>query len=303
MAAADSSIRALLGPHAVAPSKDESGRALDWIGWSIDLDTRLVSLSHRNYLRTVYAFFFVDVTAPISLNHVQRMASLAFATVRSPFARTTDSRYQNTYEYLAVVLGLLLVHRAGIRCCAYSLHGDSVSSLQWASQDRAASTLARRANIAFTTIACEVDALVADTVHVPGVANTVYDGLSRGLSAQSSAPNSTFHPAHALPSDFVFTDCLSVKIVFLSAKNISLRSSQSVWFSTDTDARLQLPRILFDWAKNANLHSTDHFVSYRTTPVDVTNPLSYARLRKVLQYTARLFGLDPTRRAVYWRTL
>lgn len=284
MAAADSSIRALLGPHAVAPSKDESGRTLDWIGWSIDLDTRLVSLSHRNYLRTVYAFFFVDVTAPISLNHVQRMASLAsrcstltrqmrpftkalydcaamysnghqlrrlsalaradvemwrwfllavhldpariarpiasfanretdlliqydsslsafavgvstvrgdsvsllaFATVRSPFARTTDSRYQNTYEYLAVVLGLLLVHRAGIRCCAYSLHGDSVSSLQWASQDRAASTLARRANIAFTTIACEVDALVADTVHVPGVANTVYDGLSRGLSAHA----------------------------------------------------------------------------------------------------------------------
>lgn len=107
--------------------------------------------------------------------------------------------------------------------------------------------------------------------------------------------HSTFHPAHALPSDFVFTECLSVKIVFLSAKNISLRSSQSVWFSTDTDARLQLPRILFDWAKNANLHSTDHFVSYRTTPVDVTNPLSYARLRKVLQHTARLFGLDPTR--------
>lgn len=282
MSSADLSIRALLGPHAVAPSKDESGRSLDWIGWSVNLDTRLVSLSHRNYLRTVYAFFFFDTTAPVSLHHVQRMASLAsrcstltrqmrpftkalydcaamysnnhqlrrlstlartdvemwrwyllaahldparisrpitsfaarstdlliqydsslsafavgisivadgtpslvaFAAVRSPFATTNDSRYQNTYEYLAVVLGLLLVHRAGIRCCAYSLHGDSVSSLQWAAQDRAASTLARRANIAFTTVACEVDALVADIVHVPGVQNTVYDGLSRGLSA------------------------------------------------------------------------------------------------------------------------
>lgn len=107
--------------------------------------------------------------------------------------------------------------------------------------------------------------------------------------------HSTFHPAHALPADFTFADCLSVKIVFLSAKNISLRSSQSVWFSTDTDARLQLPRILFDWASSANLRRTDHFVSYRATPTGGTMPLSYARLRKVLKHTARLFGLDPAR--------
>lgn len=282
MTAAHTAICNLLGPHAVAPSKDESGRALDWIGWYVDLDKRLVTLSRRNFLRTVYAFFFVDLQSPVTLHQVQRMASLAsrcstlarqmrpftkalydcaaqfssthqrrhltalartdvqmwrcfllavhfdpqrvarpiasfrpratdlliqydssltafavgvstvsadattlvaFTAITSPFKSTTDSSYQNTFEFLAVVLGLLLVHRAGLRSRAFSLHGDSISSLQWAAQDRAASTLARRANIAFTTVACAVDALVAETVHIPGVLNTTYDGLSRGRTA------------------------------------------------------------------------------------------------------------------------
>lgn len=111
----------------------------------------------------------------------------------------------------------------------------------------------------------------------------------------TDSAGSTFFPAHALPPDFHFTDCASVKIVFLSAKNISLRSSQSVWFSTSTDARIQLPRILFDWARTANLHRDDHFLSFRPTPTGQTCPLSYARLTKTLKFTARLFGLDPAR--------
>ena len=33
---------------------------------------------------------------------------LGFAVLPSPFMATTDSSYQNTYEYLAILLGLLL---------------------------------------------------------------------------------------------------------------------------------------------------------------------------------------------------
>jgi hypothetical protein len=108
---------------------------------------------------------------------------LAFTALTAPFAPTTDSSYQNSYEYLAVLLGLLLARRAHLRSFTYILLGDSVSSLHWAQNDRASSSLARRANIAFTLLACDIDASVAETIHVPGIVNTVYDGLSRGATA------------------------------------------------------------------------------------------------------------------------
>jgi hypothetical protein len=75
-------------------------------------------------------------------------------------------------EFLAVILGLLLAWRSNVRNFHYQLHGDSISSLAWAKADRVNSTLARRANIVFTTI----------TVHVPGTLNAIFDGLSSGLS-------------------------------------------------------------------------------------------------------------------------
>jgi hypothetical protein len=283
MTRTDAAVRGLLGPDAIAVHKDETGRALDWIGWSVDLDTRCVTLSRRNLLRTVYAFFSCEVSDPFTLQTVERLASLAsrcstlarqmrpytkslydcaamytshhqrrhltaaarvdilmwrtlliavhFDTVRvarpiesfrpspptvlieydaslsafgvgvsilapapphrmlgftalnAPFEPTVDSSFQNSYEYLAVVLGLLLARRAHLRSFTYVLAGDSVSSLRWARNDRAASTLARRANIAFTLLSCDIDASVADTIHVPGHENVVYDGLSRGATA------------------------------------------------------------------------------------------------------------------------
>lgn len=126
--------------------------------------------------------------------------------------------------------------------------------------------------------------------HIVRAAQVLFERRARHPRASS-----TFHPAHALPADFLFSECASVKIVFLTAKNISLRSSQSLWFSTGTPARIQLPRILFDWARSANLHHNDPFVSYRQQPHDASCPLSYSRFTKVLKFTAQLFGLEPDR--------
>lgn len=280
--AADHAICGLLGPSAVAAGKDESGRALDWIGWHVNLDTKCVTLSQRNLCLTTYAFFSFDLEQRLTLSQVQRMASLAsrcsllarqmrpytkalydcaslyasshiarrlsgpatsdvcmwraflvaahfdcerlarpivsflpraasvrmeydasltafavgvsvldgarvrllaFAALASPFPATEESRLQNTYEFLAVVLGLLLARRCRLANFSYDLLGDNVSSLRWASTDRAASSLARTANIALTVLASDIDAVVASTIHVPGVDNVTYDRLSRGASA------------------------------------------------------------------------------------------------------------------------
>jgi hypothetical protein len=50
----------LLGSKAVAKHKWESGRRVDTIGCAIDLDTLRVTVSRRNFLKTLYGFFSVD---------------------------------------------------------------------------------------------------------------------------------------------------------------------------------------------------------------------------------------------------
>ena len=108
----------------------------------------------------------------------------AFTAPMLPFTVSSDSSRQNTCEFLAVVLGLVLAATLDIRDASYTLFGDSVSSLAWATSGRVASTLAARANLALAALSVQLNADVADTVHVPGKLNTVYDGLSRGKTAE-----------------------------------------------------------------------------------------------------------------------
>jgi hypothetical protein len=107
---------------------------------------------------------------------------LAFARAPMEYGVAHDSSFQNTFEYLAVVLGLLLLVMRGEHDFTYQLYGDSMSSLAWVTADRVASSLALRANLAVVAISLHANAHVAETVHVPGVDNVVYDGLSRGAA-------------------------------------------------------------------------------------------------------------------------
>jgi hypothetical protein len=116
----------------------------------------------------------------LSTIHGGTMSLMAYTAVKFPFTVTTDSSYQNTYEYMAVLAGLLIARRLSLHTFSFTLHGDSVSSLQWASTGRAVSRLARRVNIVLALTGLHLRASLADTTHVPGVQNVVYDGLSRG---------------------------------------------------------------------------------------------------------------------------
>ena len=91
---------------------------------------------------------------------------------------------QNTMEFTAVVLGLLLAWRAKLSDFHYDLHGDNRSSLAWAQSDRVNSVLARKANIIFTTLSMHLNANLAEAEHIPGILNTTFDGLSRGVTPQ-----------------------------------------------------------------------------------------------------------------------
>jgi hypothetical protein len=77
MSRVDDEVRTLLGPESMAAEKGKSCRQLDMIGWLIDLDVQLVTISDRNFNKTLHAFFSFAIGEPVTLHQVQVMVSLA----------------------------------------------------------------------------------------------------------------------------------------------------------------------------------------------------------------------------------
>ena len=63
MSRVDDEVRTLLGSESVAAEKDKSGRRLDMIGWLIDLDAQLVTISEKNFNKTLHAFFSFNIVS------------------------------------------------------------------------------------------------------------------------------------------------------------------------------------------------------------------------------------------------
>ena len=67
----------LMGPDSIEQTKTESGRHLTFIGYDIDLDKRLVTISKRNIIRALYGFLNVDFTKPMKVKYMQKLTSWA----------------------------------------------------------------------------------------------------------------------------------------------------------------------------------------------------------------------------------
>ena len=70
-------IRQLLGEGALADEKTEAGRCVSVIGYTIDLDKRLVFISQRNHYRALYAFLSTDLSRCTTVKNLQKLGSLA----------------------------------------------------------------------------------------------------------------------------------------------------------------------------------------------------------------------------------
>lgn len=78
LAAAREKCVQLLGNGSVADDKTEHGRIIDFIGWEFDLETRVVSVARRNFMKTLYGMICMrgSETNP-TVREVQRVASWA----------------------------------------------------------------------------------------------------------------------------------------------------------------------------------------------------------------------------------
>ena len=276
-------IQALLGPDAENQGKREQGRRLDWLGWSMDLDLRTVTIAKHNFLKTMYEFFNFDVEGVVSVNKMETLASLAsrysmlcwamkpythqfysfisgtrntrksrkldslaqfdvlmwrsylvvlrldesthsrpfdsfcsspptirieydaslfgigvalstrtdvtvdewslevYSQIVLPYDLEGDSSYQNSCEFLAIVLGLAIAARLGHRNFTFHVCGDNTTSLAWATSGRVRSDRSRATAIMYTALVTRIGAHFGTSEHVRGVDNVIMDGLSRGL--------------------------------------------------------------------------------------------------------------------------
>lgn len=107
----DSICTSLMGPNSVETSKTESGRLLTFIGYDIDLDMELITISERNILRTMYAFLTVDFNQPMKVKTMQKLASLASRSSKinaymKPFVNVLYAEYAGKSEYASFALSV-----------------------------------------------------------------------------------------------------------------------------------------------------------------------------------------------------
>jgi hypothetical protein len=274
----------LLGSKAMAEDKWEWGRCIDWLGWRVDLDNRVVGIKRRNFMRALFGFFTVEEDTKIKVKTLERLASYAArysTTMRQmrpfttavysqfhgmrdqeatkfidsygklairiwrawlcllelrgpaysrgfdsfqcrepnaeirfdasltglgvsvwevageeerlvgvtglsfPFDLQGDSRFQNTAEFAAVVVGCVCLVKKGYVGQRIRLVGDSLTSLVWGQTERFRGLINLSASVAYTIIGGSFDLWVAEVRHVRGVDNEIHDKLSRGAHPQA----------------------------------------------------------------------------------------------------------------------
>lgn len=92
----------LLGPHSLNIKKDIIGRQIDWIGWGINLESMMVTISRKNLLKCIHGFFSVDVEKALSIKAIEKLASWS-------------SRYSLIFQTLKPLSATLHCEHSGFR--------------------------------------------------------------------------------------------------------------------------------------------------------------------------------------------
>ena len=102
-------IQHLLGKNAVAEHKTVFGTRLPVIGYEIDLITRQVCIMDKNVLRAVYSYLSVDLSRPVPVRYMMKLASYAsrygaICTEMRPLARALYTSFSGLSPNTAVTV-------------------------------------------------------------------------------------------------------------------------------------------------------------------------------------------------------
>jgi hypothetical protein len=111
-----------------------------------------------------------------------------------PFDLAGDASFQNTCEFIAIVIGFVMLARLGRNGVSIHLQGDSIASLTWSAKERFRGRNNRRAALVYILTGLRFDLSVHEenVEHVPGINNQFCDDLSRGVAVSHVAPSQWF---------------------------------------------------------------------------------------------------------------
>jgi hypothetical protein len=92
---------ALMGDGAVALEKSISGRVLDFIGWRVNLNSRLITLNERNFHKLLYGFWSVDIHASLSVLTLRQLSGRAarYQVILRPLKMLTSILFASHGEF------------------------------------------------------------------------------------------------------------------------------------------------------------------------------------------------------------
>ncbi len=104
------------------------------------------------------------------------------ANVRLPFDLRQQSKFQNSVELIAVVVGFVFLTQKGYWGVGIRLVGDSRTSLKWGLTERFKGVLGLGSTLACVALGTAFDLFLAESVHVAGKNNVLQGRQSRGIT-------------------------------------------------------------------------------------------------------------------------
>jgi hypothetical protein len=96
-----------------------------------------------------------------------------------------DSSYQNSMEFITIVVSLAILVSLGLRDITVVVQGDSTSALAWASKQKFKTSRCRVAALIYMRISMRCGVLVSAVTHQAGILQVYSDPLSRDESPES----------------------------------------------------------------------------------------------------------------------
>jgi hypothetical protein len=106
---------------------------------------------------------------------------IAVAGYQLPYDLGKDSSYQNTVEFIGIVIALCLLTSLGRGCGGIMIQGDSTTALSWSADERFKIGRSSAAAVFYMQLQQRYEIVISSTEHIAGAINPS-DPLSRGIS-------------------------------------------------------------------------------------------------------------------------
>ena len=166
-------------------------------------------------------FIIRNCDPQISIN--QFIGVVSAVSLDTPYILNGDSGFQNTMEFISILMGLYHIKCLGFTNTAIKLVGDNTSSLHWCDQERFRGGRSNGAAIAYICQVMNCGNEVIGTEYLEGKRNIHCDLLSRKKRPKSLGyPAEVCHPVHRDPKVHSILNLINPTLEHMNSDSITV---------------------------------------------------------------------------------